>query len=307
VSKLRLFGIVGIIVASSLVLLLGTMVLAASYSGFGVTSDIGTGGLPLSLSDLSDVPQSVMDGATSLAEELFGDCREKCDDFINQLLAAYSEAKGKDFVIVFNPGGWGWNLVEDSPGWQSIFEGIKSELESLSYTLLELNYQRAADTFRGRLDEFKEMINGYQSKAKELACRVEFLITYLPDLRVILTGESTGTVIADDAMQILGDNPRVYSIQTGPPPWHQTAMSERTLVITDNGITIDSFSQGNFFNILWGYYKKWFGLLEPEDGFGTIPHYIAARGHDYWWQYPEVCSRITGFLRDNFGLEEITY
>ena len=107
-SKLRLFGIVGIIVASSLVLLLGTMVLAASYSGFGVTSDIGTGGLPLSLSDLSDVPQSVMDGATSLAEELFGDCREKCDDFINQLLAAYSEAKGKDFVIVFVESGGGF-------------------------------------------------------------------------------------------------------------------------------------------------------------------------------------------------------
>jgi hypothetical protein len=84
-------------------------------------------------------------------------------------------------------------------------------------------------------------------------------------------------------------------------------MSERTLVMTDNGITIDSFSQGNLFDIVWGYYKKWFGLLEPEDGFGTIPHYIAARGHDYWWQYPEVCSRITGFLRDNFGLEEITY
>jgi len=304
VSKIRW---VGIVVALGLVLLLGVVVLAASYSGFGVTSDVGTGGLPLSLSDLSDVPQSVMDGATSLAAELFGGCREKCDDFINQLLAAYSEAKGKDFVIVFNPGGWGWNLVEESPGWQSIFDGIASELESSSYTLLELNYLRAADTFRGRLGEFREILNGCQSKAKDLACRVEFLTTYLPDLRVILAGESTGAVIADGAMEILEDNPRVYSIQTGPPFWHQTAMSERTLVMTGNGITIDSFSQGDFFDFIWGYYKKWFGLLEPEDGFGTLPHYTAAPGHDYWWQYPEVCSRITNFLRDNFGLEDIIH
>lgn len=303
-SKIRW---VGIVVALGLVLLLGVVVLAASYSGFGVTSDVGTGGLPLSLSDLSDVPQSVMDGATSLAAELFGGCREKCDDFINQLLAAYSEAKGKDFVIVFNPGGWGWNLVEESPGWQSIFDGIASELESSSYTLLELNYLRAADTFRGRLGEFREILNGCQSKAKDLACRVEFLTTYLPDLRVILAGESTGAVIADGAMEILEDNPRVYSIQTGPPFWHQTAMSERTLVMTGNGITIDSFSQGDFFDFIWGYYKKWFGLLEPEDGFGTLPHYTAAPGHDYWWQYPEVCSRITNFLRDNFGLEDIIH
>lgn len=303
-SKIRWLGIV---VALGLVLLLGMVVLAASYSGFGVTSDIGTGGLPLSLSDLSDVPQSVMDGATSLAAKLFGDCREKCDDFINQLLAAYSEAKGKDFVIVFNPGGWGWNLVEESPGWQSIFDGIASELESSSYTLLELNYLRAADTFRGRLDEFREILNGCQSKAKDLACRAEFLTTYLPDLRVILAGESTGAVIADGAMEILEDNPRVYSIQTGPPFWHQTVMLERTLVMTGNGITIDSFSQGDFFDFILGYYKKWFGLLEPEDGFGTIPHYTAAPGHDYWWQYPEVCSRITNFLRDNFGLEDIIH
>lgn len=303
-SKLRRLGIV---VATVLVLLLSMVVLAASYSGFGITSGIGSGGLPVSLSDLSDVPQLVVDSATSLAAELFGDSREKCDDFINQLLAVYSEAEGKDFVIVFNSGGWGWTLVEDTPGWRSIFDGIKSELENLSYTLLELNYLRSADTFQGRLDEFGEVLNGYQSKANDLACRVEFLTTHLPDLRVILAGESTGAVIADSVMEILEDNPRVYSIQTGPPFWHQTVMSERTLVMTGNGITTDSLSQGDLFNFILGYYKNWFGLSEPEDDFGTTPHYIAAPGHDYWWQYPEVCSRITNFLRDNFGLEEITY
>jgi hypothetical protein len=294
---------IGIVIALGLVLLLGAVVVVASYSETGVTSSIGTEGLPLSLADFSTMPQSVVDGASSLATELFGDCREECDNFVAQLLAVYSEASDKDFVIMFNPGGWGWNLVEDSPGWWSIFGGIESELEGLSYTSLKLNYLRAVDSFRGRLDAARELISGYREKAEDLACRVDFLTTYLPDLRVILTGESTGTVITDSAMEILEDNPRVYSIQTGPPFWHQTAMLERTLVITDNGITADSFSAGDFFDIILGYLKKWFGLLEPEDDFGTSPHYVAAPGHDYWWQYPEVNSQITDFLRQNFGFE----
>jgi hypothetical protein len=293
----------GILIALSLVLLLGAVVLVASYSESGITTSIGTEGLPLLLADFSTVPQSVVDGASRLATELFGDCWEECDNFVSQLLAVYSEAEDKDFIIMFNPGGWGWNLLEESPGWWSIFDGIESELGSLSYTSLELNYLRAVNSFRGRIDAVKELMNGYQEKAKDLACRVDFLTTYLPGLRVILAGESTGAIIADGAMEILEDNPRVYSIQTGPPFWHQTPMLERTLVMTDNGITDDSFSDGDLFAIIWGYLKKVFGLTELEDDFGTSPHYVTAPGHDYWWQYPEVSSRITDFLRQNFGFD----
>jgi len=293
----------GIVIALGLVLLLGIGVLAASYSGSGVTCMIGTEGLPSSLSDFSVVPQSVVDDATGLATELFGDCQEKCDDFANQLLAVYSEAEDKDFVVIFNSGGWGWNLAEDSPGWGSIFTGIESELDKSGYTALMLNHLRVVDSFRGRFDEVGGMITGYHSKAKDLACRAEFLVTHIPDLKVILAGESTGTVITDSAMKILADNPQVYSIQTGPPFWHQTAMLGRTLVMTDNGIIPDSVNQGDFLSITSGYFKSWFGLSEPEDDFGTAPHYIAAPGHDYWWQYPEVCSQITNFLRQNFRIE----
>ena len=300
VSKIRRLGIV---IALGLVLLLGIGVLAASYTESGVTCMIGAEGLPLSPSDFSVVPQSVVDDATGLATQLFGDCQEECDDFVNQLLAVYSEAEDKDFVVIFNSGGWGWNLVEDSPGWWSIFNGIESELESATYTSLKLNYLRAVDGFRGRFDEVGGMITGYQSKAKDLACRAEFLTTHIPDLKVILAGESTGAVITDRAMEILADNSQVYSIQTGPPFWHQTAMLERTLVMTDNGIIPDSVNQGDFLSIASGYFESWFGLSEPEDDFGTTPHYIAAPGHDYWWQYPEVCSQITNFLRQNFRIE----
>jgi len=296
-SKIRRLGIV---IALGLVLVLGMVVLVASYSESAVTCEIGTEGLPLTLADLSAVPQSVIDDATRLATELFGDYPEEYDDFVNQLLALYSEAQDKDFVVVFNPGGWGWNLVEASPGWWSIFDGIESELESSGYTSLMLNHQRAVDSFLGCLDEAGEMITGYQSKAKDLACRAEFLTTHIPDLKVILAGESTGAVITDSVMNLMADNPQVYSIQTGPPFWHQTTMLDRTLVLTDNGIIPDSFSRGDIPAMIGGSIRALFGISQPEDETGEILYYVRAPGHDYWWQYPEVCSQITNFLKQNF-------
>ena len=119
-----------VVVALAIVLPLLVVVLALSASPAAVTSEVGNGGFPLSVSDLSAVPQSVVEDANQVATELFGDGQEQYDDFVNQLLAAYLESKDKDFVIVFNSGGWGWKLVETSPGWLSISAGIESELNS---------------------------------------------------------------------------------------------------------------------------------------------------------------------------------
>jgi len=293
----------GIIITLAVVLSVGVMWLVLSSPIIGIASEIGTGGLPLSADDLSTIPQSVTDDATKLATELFGDSQEKRNDFVNQQLAIYSEAKDKDFVILFNPGGWGWNLVEHSPCWQSIFTGIKSELDSSGYTSLILNYQRTVDNLQGHFNELEEMITGYSSKAQDLADRVEFLTTNIPDLKVIIAGESNGTIICDTVMNILADNPQVYSIQTGPPFWHMTTMLNRTLVITDNGIIPDSFSQGDFQTMIDVNLRAFFGLSQPEDNAGKILLYVGAPGHDYKWQYPKVCSEITNFLKQNFGIK----
>ena len=292
-----------IVVALAVVFSLFIVGLALSASPVAVTSEIGSEGLPLLASDLSAVPQSVTEDATKLATELLGEGQEECDDFVNQLLGAYLEAKDKDFVIVFNPGGWGWNIIEKTPGWWSISTGIESELNSSGYTSLFLNYQRTVDTFQGRFNELGEMITGYSSKAEELAYRVEFLTTHIPNIRVIIAGESLGTVISDRAMNILADNPQVYSIQTGPPFWHDNIMLNRTLVMTDNGINPDSFSQGDFRTIIIGNLKSFFGLSQPREDFGTILHHVGAPGHDYWWQYPQVYSEVTKFLEQNFSIE----
>ncbi len=295
----------GILVALSIVLLLGVGLLALSYSDVGVTVGVGTGGLPLSVPDLSAVPESVAADATKLAQELFGDYQEKCNDFVSQLLAAYVEAQDKDVVVVFNSGGWGWSFLENSPGWRSIFTGIESELENLGYSSLMLDYRRTGETLRGVIDEFVEVITAYPSKAENLACRVEFLTTHIPDLKVIVTGESNGTVISDSTMSILRDNPQVYSIQTGPPFWHQNVMLERTLVLDSNGMTRDSFSQGDIPAILWASLKALVGLSPPEgEDPGRILYFFRAPGHDYRWQYPSVYSQITNFLEHNFGFKQ---
>ena len=293
----------GIAVALTAIFALVIVVLAVSSSEVGVTCVVGTEGLPPPVYDLSTVPQSVVDDAASLATELFGDYQEKCDDFANQLLAMYLEAKDKDFVVVFNPGGWGWNLVEASPDWWSILTGIKSELDSSGYSSLLLNYQRTTDNLRGHIDELVEMMTRYPSKAKDLASRVEFLTSHIPDLRVIVTGESNGSIICDSVMNELKDNPRVYSVQTGPPFWHKNIMLDRTLLLTSNGIIPDSFSQGDFLTMIGANLKSLFGLSQPEDDSGKILHFVRAPGHEYKWQYPGVYSEILSFLRQNFGVE----
>ena len=292
-----------IAVTLTVILSLAIVLLVPPYLVTGVTSEVGSGGLPISTYDFTTTPQSVIEDASRLATELCGDYQEKHDEFVSQLLATYSEAKDKDFVIFFNSGGAGWNLLEASLGWYSICTGITAELASLGYTSLSLDYLRTTKSWQGFFDESMNMISLYPSKTKDLACRVEFLTEYIPDLRVILTGESNGTVICDRVLNILKDNPRVYSIQTGPPFWYTNTMLDRTLVLKNSGIIPDSFSEGAFFTMLGATLEGLLGLPRRQDESGNILHYVGAPGHEYWWQHPGVSLEITKFLQENFGVK----
>ena len=282
---------------------LAFVVLVPSSSTVGVLLKEGPEGLPLPHSDFSVVPQPIAEDATRLATSVYGASPEACNDFADQLLATYLKVKDEDFVIIFNSGGWGWNLLEASPQWTSIFLGIQSELADLGYTSLLLNYQRATDTIGGYFAESMSMISLYPSQASELASKIEFLIKHIADIRVIIIGESTGTIIADSVMSILRDNPQVYSIQTGPPFWHKNITLERTLVLKSNEIIPDSFSQGDILVMLVSTLEPLFGFPQPGDKSGKILLYMGAPGHEYWWQHPGVRSQITDFLHQNFGLK----
>ena len=276
------------------------LVTAVSVSYVGFTSKIWSGGNPLTTLDVSAVPQSVIEDASRIASALFSDEREQDAEYKNQLLATYIEAKDRDFVVFFNPGGWGWNLIAASPGWSSIITGIKSELTRSGYDPLLLNYHRTKNTLRGRLNEMVEMFTGYSSKANQLAHEVQFLTSHIPDLKILIAGESNGTIISDQAMRMLVHNPQVYSIQTGTPFWHDSVAMERTLVLNSNGITPDSFSQGDFLIMVRANVKTLMGVTLPKEQSGAIGHFIKAPGHDYWWQYPGVYPRVIKFLNENF-------
>ena len=296
-------GRLGILLALMVVPLFAIGLMAFFYTEVGMAKEIGVEAQETRLPEYeySTIPKSVIEDATKLAQEIVGNSQDRFQDFVNQLLATYVEAKDRDVVVVFNSGGWGWNLIDQTPGWDSIINGINSELDGLGYKSLVLNYKRTSKGLRACIKEFIEGAARYPLKAKELAKRVEFLTNHNPNLKVIVAGESTGTVVTDSTMDLLRDNTQVYSIQTGNPFWHKPKALDRTLLMNSNGKTIDTFSYGNVRAVLWSTVKGWFGLLSPEDNPGTILSWLRAPGHDYSWQYPGVCSEVTKFLETNFG------
>ena len=294
-------GRFGLMAAVTIVLLLAIMSVAFFYPEVGMAKTIGGPELRLPESEYPSIPQPVIADATRLAKEMVGNSQDRFQDLLNQILATYVEARNSDVVVVFNPGGWGWNPCDETTGWSRILDGIESHLNGSGYRLLVLNYQRTSKGLRGCIKEFVAMSTSYPAKARDLAERVEFLTDHIPNLRVIIAGESTGTVISNEAMGVLQNNTQVYSIQTGTPFWHKPVSLVRTLLMNSNGRTIDTFSYGKVPAVLWATVKWWLGLTSPDDAPGKILSWLRAPGHDYSWQYPEIYSEIISFLAENFG------
>ena len=266
----------------------------------GMANDIGIQYPVMPESDFSAVPQQVIDSAVEMAQDIVSNSKSALQDIVDQLLAAYVEARDNDVMVVFNSGGWGWNISQTT-GWGSILEGIKSQLEDEGYRTTVVTYRRTGSGIFGVIREFIEAATRYPHKANDLATRIRFLTDNLPDLKVIIAGESTGTVISDKTMALLKDDSRVYSIQTGTPFWHKTAEHDRTLLVNDNGATPDSFSYGDIPTMIWSTVKSWFGGSSSQDKPGNILFWLKAPGHDYSWQYPGVYNNIVEFLNKNFG------
>ena len=269
-----------------------------------MAKEIGIQEPGLSNYDTSEVPPSIADDAIGLARDIVGKNQKEIKKFADQLVGMYMEARGSDIIIVFNSGGWGWNLTQETPGWTSILAGIRLELEKLGYKSIMFNYRRTSSGIRGCLREFFEVARWYPNKAEDLAVRLGFLTGHLPDLKIIVAGESTGTVITDKTMKLLRDFEQVYSIQTGTPFWHTSDVNERTLLLNTNGRTKDTFSGGNVPVVLWTSLRSWLGIPSPNTEPGSILSWLKSPGHDYSWQYPGVYTEVVKFLETNFGKEE---
>jgi hypothetical protein len=290
--------IVGILVTIPLLALIW---ITLFQSEIGMARDIGVPAAALNSYDPALVPQSVIDDAANKAAELVGNNRGKQRNIMDQLLAMYQAAQGQDVIILFNSGGWGWNQTNDTPGWRSILDGITGELDRLGNQALVLNYQRTTGTPLGLVREFFEAATSYPHKSRDLVGRIEFLTEHYPDLKIIIAGESTGTVITAKTMDVLEENQRVYSVQTGTPFWYQPHHSERTLLMNSNGRGIDTFSYGNVPAMIWATVKGWLGMTSPDENPGDILSWLKAPGHHYSWEYPGVSSAVITFLDANFA------
>jgi hypothetical protein len=304
-NRIARIGLVAIVVAVPL-LAAGWLIFLDTEVGMARNAGIEYGGArepALPVPDYSLVPQSVIDAAAKVATEVAGSNQKKAQEIIDQMVETYLQAKNSDFVLVFNSGGWGWNSTHTS-GWGSILDGIETQLQSEGYKTMVLNYRRTSTGIAAVFKEFWEATMRYPRKAQELAMRIKFLTDNLPDLRVIIAGESTGTVISDKTMVILKDDTRVYSIQTGVPFWHKAAEQERTLTLNNNGATIDTFSYGDVPAMVWATVKGWFGVKTPNDTKGNIMLWFKAPGHDYSWQYPGVYNSVVDFIKKNFSYKD---
>ncbi len=248
----------------------------------------------LAVSDFRGVPPQIAASAKELGQKFFPDDKAKATDMADQLIGTYIASADKDFVVIFNPGGWGWDPLNEIPGWESIMYGISDTLGKYGYKSLLLDYKRTRHGFAGVIGETEVLLNIQPGKTEELAARVSFLTQNLPELRVILTGESNGATIADDTIRLLSENPRVYAIETGPPVWHSSLESVRSIVIKNNGEQADTFSTGNIPAIIRANIESAFGIYHGAEG--NILLYIGAPGHYYSWDYTEVRSQVRQFL-----------
>jgi hypothetical protein len=282
---------------SSLLLIL---LLILSFSGMAILSDVQAGTAPGVVINSGEIPESVVHDALELATGIYGHGGDS-EIYYQQLLSSYEASVNNNILIIFNPGGWGTKTLEDSPDWMTILEGIKTELISAGYKVAALNYLRTTNNLGGQLHEVEEVVSGYLSKSKDLAKRIDFLTQHNPDVEVILAGESTGTMICDSTMNLLKDNERVYSIQTGSPFWQKNTVKDRTVVVNDNGLVPDAFSKGDFYTVVKSNFKSLLGNEEPDEG--KILNIFSAPGHEYWWQNPNVYSQIQLFLKKYFESE----
>jgi pimeloyl-ACP methyl ester carboxylesterase len=257
-----------------------------------------SGSTPLTIQDFSGIPQPVIDDATEVAAGLFN-TEAKRHDFMSQILATYLEARDNDIVVFYNPGGWGWDPIEESPNMGTIIDGIQAELTRLGYSSLVLEYKRTAHSLNGCISELMLAAAQFPMKIEDLAARIEFLTGHIPDIRVILIGESNGAAFCENVMNSLQQDSRVYAIQIGPPFWHNGSVSDRALVLRSNGSVPDTFSHGDVITIIRSNLEALFGISQQNPG--NILLYIGAPGHDYSWQYPEVRLKITGFLDNSFS------
>ena len=215
----------------------------------------------------------------------------------------YLEAEGKDVVLIWNSGGWGRKPLEGDPDWVNFFNGMESELKDMGYSIVTVSYIRSEDNLRGLAREITGSLLHYPSRAEELADEVDLLTESNSECKVILVGTCTGAIFVNEVMKHLEDNPRVYSIQTSCLFWYRASTAQRSLLINDNGETLDVLcTRSIFWSIIRENALRIPTTEKPPGGSVMLgSRYLKAPGHEYMWGQPGVRSEIVSFLHNNFS------
>ncbi len=262
---------------------------------------------------ITDVDLDLQKEAQHLAHQLLGNATEKYDGFTNRLLDICRKAKGKDFLLIHNPGGWGTTNLEHCLQWErSIVTGISATLERMGYTWLLIQHFRTKSGWRERIRDIKEQSRFFASKAKIMASEVEFLTHHINNLKVILIGISQGAVFDNAVMQCLPELDKVYSIELGMLFIHRSrrVITKRTLAIDSNGLMPDAMMEWDIITMLKTFLAAPFRWIKHrlEGKPVKLSHCINVPGHEYNWEHPEVRQQIENFLQVNLvtksGLEE---
>ena len=77
---------------------------------------------------------SLQEKAQHVAQQLFEDKTEKAAALTNRLLAICRRVRGKDFLLIHNPGGWRSNTMEHCMQWErNIVNGISVNIREHNY------------------------------------------------------------------------------------------------------------------------------------------------------------------------------
>ena len=248
----------------------------------------------------------LLEEARDLGRQLFGDGSGKVAPFAERLIGIYQDTRGKDILLIHNPGGWGNATLESCMHWEkSVVAGISATLEKLGYRLSFRQYLRAGVGWREHLRDIRDYFRFFTIQRRILAAEIEFLTAHIENLRVVLIGVSQGAGFSNAVMQRLSQLKRVYSIELGVFFYHrpQRVITERTLIIDHNGLATDAVIEGDLMTMVMTLpmaFLRWvkYRLKGKPVNFSRC---IKLAGHDYHWEYPKVSQQIGDFLKVNFG------
>ncbi|MDV2989966.1 MAG: hypothetical protein P3T54_07460 [Dehalogenimonas sp.] len=246
-----------------------------------------------------ELPKGVRDDALATAIAAHRHDRKKQLRLATDMLATYRELLTTDVFVLFNSGGYGWSNLDKASGYATIIDAIEEKLVSDGCRVTVLSYQRAYRGVRGYVSEILNAGAKSIAKPKELALRLSFLRRHLPNLQILLTSESNGTVMSNQVMRLLPEDPRLYSLEFGPPFWYETFLNDRILSMRSNGKTPDAFSYGHWRRAITANIMALFGRSAQSPG--SVLLYIGAPGHDYnWHDYPVIQESVSSFLDRHF-------